>query len=138
VEQAFNLHNAINLQFDEEDDFPCETDEVLLEIVLTNLINNAVKFSPEGKGVNIKVGKINGSIECSIQNFGEPIPTNEINHIFAAFYRGSNIGKSKGFGVGLSLVKKALELLNGSIEISSSASEGTIVKFTLPIRIKSR
>ena len=138
VEQAFNLHNAINLQFHEEDDFLCETDEVLLEIVLTNLINNAVKFSPEGKGVNIKVRNINGSIECSIQNFGEPIPTNEINHIFAPFYRGSNIGKSKGFGVGLSLVKKALELLNGSIEISSSANEGTIVKFTLPIRIKSR
>ena len=137
IELAHNVQNRINIQFTVEDEFPIFSDEVLLEIILTNLLNNAVKFSFQEAKINIIVSKTNGNIQVSIQNFGEPIPPNEINHVFTPFYRGSNSKKAKGYGIGLSLVKKALELLGGSIEITSSSEEGTIVKITIPKEIKS-
>ncbi len=137
IEKIYNTDNKIQIHSKIED-ILLTSDEVLVEIILKNLIENAVKYSDKEKPVHINIQQNNNNVEILIQNFGKPIPQKDINYIFLAFYRGSNITETRGFGLGLSLVKKAVELLNGTIELTSSESEGTIVKLNIPNSINNQ
>ncbi len=95
------------------------------------LLNTATSESP----VNIYVKLFESNFQIQIQNFGEPIPKEEIPRLFNIFFRGKNSAHTKGYGIGLSIVKKAVEALQGSIEVESSQEKGTIFTVKLPRRI---
>lgn len=107
-----------------------EIDPQQMERVIGNLVSNAIKFTPKGGYVAVRVSKQNttdGSIKISVKDNGIGIPENELPHIFDRFYQAPQSGDafSKGTGIGLALVKEIVELHKGSIRVNSSYGEGS-------------
>ena len=104
-----------------------------LEQVFINLINNAIKFSPEGSIVKINVTHNHQAVLATIIDEGMGIPAHETVHLFERFFRARDvtIAEIPGSGVGLFIVKSILEGLGGNIQLTSSTSVGTIFTVTL-------
>ncbi len=109
------------------------TDELRLKQVITNLLNNALKFTESG---SIEFGYyLNGSnIEFFVSDTGPGMSEEEINQLFNFYIQGNEGKKSKqkGFGLGLAISKKIVELMGGSIRVESKPSVGTTFYVTLP------
>ncbi len=104
---------------------PVCSDPDLLQQIWINLIDNAMKYSDPGTVIHIS-GKNNAhDITVSVQDEGIGIPAEKQSHIFDAFYQCEESHKKAGNGLGLSIVKRILELLNGSIECQSIEGNGT-------------
>ena len=127
-------------------------DEKLIRYILTNLLSNAVKYSPQGQDVNFNltyktealvppcpgdlippIPPLQG-IVFQIQDKGIGIPPEDQNHLFDLFHRGANVGEIPGTGLGLSVVKKCVELQRGEIAFKSEVGIGTTVTVTIPVR----
>ncbi len=107
-------------------------DERLLTHVLSNLVGNALKYSPPDSEVVFDV-KANGTAcHFLIRDQGIGIPSEDIPKLFQSFRRGSNVGQIKGSGLGLAVVKRALDVQNGSIEVKSEVGHGTEFSVTVP------
>ena len=106
-----------------ENDLLITGNQGLLEIALKNLIDNACKFSTEQ--VEIKISISDENITVNIIDHGIGIPVDEMETIFKPFRRGTNVKYIGGFGVGLSIVAKIIELHRAKINVSSSEKEGT-------------
>jgi signal transduction histidine kinase len=105
----------------------------LLDIALTNLIGNAIKYSPEGGNILIEGSVRDNQAEIRITDSGIGIAPECLPHIFDRYYRAERNGKISGSGLGLYLVKQIIELHNGTISASSVHSRGTVVCIRLPI-----
>jgi len=107
--------------------------------VISNLMSNAIKFSNRQSQIIVSVKKImkNGKAfaQCSVKDFGEGIPSNELENIFDAYRQAQSKHGSRGTGLGLSIAKQIVELHGGSIWAESTLGEGAMLTFTLPIRI---
>jgi signal transduction histidine kinase len=110
------------------------TDEKLIRNIITNLLTNAVKFSPDRKKVYMDVSCDQKRMKIIVRDEGIGIPPEEIEELFIAFSRGSNVGTIEGTGLGLSIVKKAVDLLNGSLDVNSELGKGTELKIVLPLQ----
>lgn len=108
------------------------TDPDLIRNIFSNLLTNAIKFSPENKQVVLTGTESNGSLEFQVKDHGIGIPEADLQRIFLPFDRGSNVKDIPGTGLGLSIVKKAVELLQGTISVESKVGEGTIFKLSFP------
>ncbi|MFN8411594.1 MAG: ATP-binding protein [Anaerolineales bacterium] len=106
-----------------------------LQQVFINLINNAVKFSPEGKSVEVLATQSGEEALVSITDHGLGIPPDSIPHLFERFYRAKNVTVAEipGSGIGLYIVKSIVEELNGSINVESEINKGT--KFTVHLKL---
>jgi signal transduction histidine kinase len=104
--------------------------------VLTNLIVNAVKFSPAGGSLKLGMAPANGGglLEVSVSDTGPGIPPAEVERIFHEFYQISQPGREKtlGVGLGLAISKKLVEMHGGKIRVESVPGEGSTFFFTLP------
>ncbi|MHC0038196.1 sensor histidine kinase [Pseudoneobacillus sp. C159] len=102
--------------------------------ILTNIINNALKYTPEGKAVTLSVVETDELVGFSVDDEGSGIPEEDIQHIFERFYRGdkSRDRKTGGIGIGLSIVKALVDAHNGEIEVESEIGHGTTVTILLP------
>lgn len=109
-------------------------DEKLLRQVLTNLLDNAIKYSPDGSVVRFELACNQEVAIFRIQDQGIGIPAAGQAKLFDAFYRASNVGTISGSGVGLAIVKKAVDLHSGQIEFDSEVGVGTTFVVTLPKR----
>src|SRR5690606_30491802 len=109
------------------------TDPILLKQVLVNLLSNAIKYSPENSTVAVHTFIENSLIHISVKDEGIGISAEDQKHLFERFFRASNAGGIEGTGLGLHLVKQYLDILHGSIRISSKEGDGTefIVSFPL-------
>jgi PAS domain S-box-containing protein len=107
-------------------------DEKLLRHIFSNLLSNALKYSPGGGQVRFKVRRAEASTVFEVADQGIGIPTNEIPHLFGPFHRASNVGEIQGTGLGLAIVKSAVEMHGGTIQVSSVAGEGTAFTVCLP------
>ena len=107
-------------------------DEKLLHIVLTNVIGNAIKYSPNGKLVQIEMNLLDEQVNFTIKDNGIGIPEKDKELLFTPFYRSANVGTISGTGLGLSIVKDAIALQNGSISFQSCDNEGTIFNIEIP------
>ncbi|HET9905585.1 MAG TPA: ATP-binding protein [Anaerolineales bacterium] len=98
-----------------------------LQQVFINLINNAVKFSPEGSSVTINVSEADAKVQVMISDQGLGIPEEAIPHMFERFYRAKNvtIAEIPGSGIGLYIVKSIVDELGGSIRVESELNKGT-------------
>lgn len=108
-----------------------ETDPDLLEQIWINLLDNAVKYSEPGNAIRV-TGKNEGPLlVISVANEGAGIPEEQRKHIFDKFYQGDASHKKEGNGLGLSIVKRIVELLQGSITCESEEGKETV--FTVRI-----
>ncbi len=106
----------------EEDIF---SDPTLMRNVVTNLLSNAIKFSPEGSLINVKTNVTKSEIVLHIKDNGIGISTEDQVHLFERFFRGANVTNIQGTGLGLHIVGKYIELLDGKIEFKSELEKGT-------------
>lgn len=122
-----------------EIEFDIDLDEIeytgyenLLSHVWLNLIDNAVKFSPQNGQIRIRLKQLDGSVTFSIWDNGLPIPEADIDRIFNKFYQGDNSHASEGNGLGLALVRKIVAAAHGTINVTSSEDAGTEFVVALP------
>lgn len=116
------------------DDIIVEFDEKILELVLTNLINNAIKYSPGNTAIDVRVDQKKSSLCISIQDEGMGIPAKEQKFIFNRYFRAENALLDQGTGIGLNIAKSHLENLGGTITFTSKENEGSIFKVEIPIK----
>lgn len=105
-----------------------------MEEVLSNLIGNAVKYTPEGGKVRVSAGTENGYLKVGVRDTGIGIPSEDLERIFSPFYRVKN-EKTRfiiGTGLGLAIVKSILEVHNGFIRVESEPDRGSDFHFYVP------
>lgn len=105
---------------------PIQSDENLLRNIFVNLLTNAIKFSPGQEEVLVSVGACDQHVICKIQDYGLGIEEIDLPRIFEPFHRGDNAQKIKGTGLGLPIVKKAVETLGGEVAVESKPGAGTL------------
>ncbi|UCG34654.1 MAG: HAMP domain-containing histidine kinase [Candidatus Omnitrophota bacterium] len=108
-------------------------DKNLIERVLTNLINNAIKFTPEGGKITVKCAVEDSSANISISDTGVGIAKDETEKIFQEFYRSKTAGTVTGSGLGLALVKRIIDTHKERIWLESEPEKGTTFYFTLKL-----
>ena len=108
-------------------------DEKLLRHILTNLLSNAVKYSPPGTTVTLQLLERDNHALLEVADQGIGIPAEDQAHLFESFHRASNVGNRQGTGLGLVIVKKAVELHGGTIAIDSKVDAGTRISIQLPL-----
>jgi len=107
-------------------------DILLIDRVLQNLIDNAIKFCREGDYINIEINTENpGKVEVRIADSGEGIQSDELPNIFERYYKGKKYSESTGLG--LAIVKKIIDLHQTNIQVESTPGKGTSFKFQLPV-----
>ena len=112
-------------------DSEAKVDERLVSHILTNLLTNAVKYSQPGKPVEFIVERQGRNALLKVCDRGIGIPKEDQEWMFKAFHRGQNVGQRPGTGLGLTIVKRCVQLHGGSIEVVSAVGEGTTVKVVL-------
>lgn len=135
VEQI-NRDNHLEVRWDIEESIPpLTTDAIKVEEILQNLIGNAFKFTSKGS-VEVRVRNLSGedSVQFSVSDTGIGIRTEHLDRIFNEFeqIRDGGNGKYDGVGLGLSIVKKYLQLMHGDIRVESEYGKGTTFTFTVP------
>lgn len=109
------------------------TDKRLFRNILINLIGNAIKFSDEGKTITINGEIVNDKAIISIADQGIGISEEDQEHLFSSFFRGTNAVNIQGTGLGLHIVKRYIDLLNGEVKVKSQLNRGTTITFALPV-----
>ena len=120
----------IDLQLD-FDEYEIEANEELLKQVWINLIDNAVKFAPDGGSVVLDIADEEAELRISIGNTGEEIPPEKLERIFHKFYQADESHAAEGNGIGLAVVKRVVSLHGGKIEVARKDGM-TIFDVTLP------
>jgi len=117
--------------------FPIKVDSELISKVLSNLIDNAIKYSPEKTSVTIETREVGSFVEICIQDEGIGIPENELPNLFSRFYRVKNdtTFKVKGTGLGLYLSKYFIESHRGTVDVESQVGHGTKFIIRLPLNL---
>lgn len=114
-------------------DYIIHQDEVILELILSNLIYNSIKYSPENTQIEIHVKKQGKFILFIIIDEGIGIPENDQKFIFNRYFRAENVLNTQGTGIGLNIVKAHLENLGGSIKFTSKEHVGSTFTVKLPL-----
>ena len=106
----------------------------LMQRVLENLIRNALKFTPAGGEINIRLDKKPGAVAIAIEDTGCGIAEEDLEHVFDRFYRAENTTQERtnNAGLGLAIVRKILDLHGSRITVSSQLDRGTCFEFDLP------
>lgn len=125
-------HIDLDLDFDE---FTITANTELLKHVWINLIDNAIKFSPEYGYVRIDITQKDRRLSIGISNSGDPIPKNKQERIFQKFYQADESHAIEGNGIGLAVVKKVVDLHHGEIQVQSDVDITTFRVF-LPVSVQ--
>lgn len=114
-----------------------EGDRDRLEQVLGNLLENAVKYSPEGSDISVAVESRGDAFVTSVRDSGIGIPADELAQVFERFHRGRQVSSTNygGLGLGLYITKQIVERHNGQIWVESKEGSGTTFYFSLPIKV---
>ncbi len=108
-------------------------DAVLLEQVFINLLENAVKYTPTGTGVEITAEALPGAVRVTVADHGPGLPPGEEARIFEKFYRGAGAEPGKGIGLGLTICRGIITAHGGRIWAEAPPGGGTRIHFTLPL-----
>ncbi len=109
-------------------------DETLLRQILSNLLSNALKYSPDGGKIYFELVFAQDTVRFRIQDEGIGIPLNDQAQLFEVFYRSSNVGTICGTGLGLAIVKRCVDVHKGQIAVESEVGLGTTFLVTLPLK----
>lgn len=100
-------------------------DPLLLKQIITNMLSNAIKFSAADSLVEVKTEWIGSQLSISVKDYGIGIPAEYRQHLFERFYRASNVTNIGGTGLGLYIINKYVELMNGTIHYTTELNKGT-------------
>lgn len=123
---------SLEIETDIEDDIYIRTDSEMLQLVWANLFSNAIKFTPDGGKINVTLHRNKNGVTVSITDTGCGMDENTMKHIFDKFYQGDTSHSVKGNGLGLALVKRVIDILNGEITVESTPGEGS----TFTVKLK--
>ncbi len=107
-------------------------DSHLMEHVLINLISNAIKYSPEGGAIRVRILLTYTDLVFSVQDSGMGIAEDDLHQLFEPYFRASNVGNIRGTGLGLKIVKDCVELHGGRIDVESQLGKRTTFTVTFP------
>jgi signal transduction histidine kinase len=107
-------------------------DAKLLFQAFSNLVANAIKYSPEGAAVRVQLSGDDTAVRIAITDHGIGIPEKDLGHMFDRFVRGANVAGTAGAGVGLYLSKLAIELHRGTVTVESTEGQGSRFEVWLP------
>ena len=113
------------LIYHHDDGIIVSLDQSLLKNIIINLLSNAIKFSPENSAITISCHVDDNSINISVKDEGMGISEEDIRHLFERFFRGKNAQNIQGTGLGLPIVAKYLQMLDGTINCTSELNKGT-------------
>jgi signal transduction histidine kinase len=111
------------------------TDREKLRVIVRNLVENAVKYSPGGTvTMDSKWNEASDLVEISVRDTGRGIPQSDLQAIFEAFRRGSDADKNgtAGVGLGLYVVHRLVDLLGGKVDVESEVGKGSVFTITVP------
>lgn len=146
---SFNFHSLIEEVIDEvglikrkeqflDLDYGLNTSEVIqsdqniLKNCIINLVSNACKYSPEGATIELSISEEDQHIHVKVKDDGIGIPEEDQQRLFSRFHRASNVTNIEGTGLGLNIVKRYMDVLNGSISFSSKVGEGSVFELRFP------
>ena len=129
----------VDLQMDYLKEIKADTDEMKLSLAISNLVDNAIKYTPENGTVKVTLDADHQNAFITVADTGIGIPEDEVNRIFERFYR---VDKTRdretgGTGLGLSITHSTIMMHNGSIKVNSKEEEGTTILVRLPLIQKS-
>ena len=130
-EDAWEKKN-LEIKTDIQDDVRIKSDPELLSLVWSNLISNAVKFTPEGGTIGVSLKADEKNVVVQVRDTGCGIDPETGKHIFEKFYQGDTSHATQGNGLGLPLVKRVMDILQGEISVQSIPNQGST--FTVRIR----
>ena len=130
-EDAWEAKN-LEIETDIEDNVRIKSDPELLSLVWNNLISNAVKFTPEGGSVGVSLKTDGNTVIVQVRDTGCGMTPEVGRHIFEKFYQGDTSHATQGNGLGLALVKRVVDILQGEISVQSTPGQGST--FTVRIR----
>jgi PAS domain S-box-containing protein len=108
------------------------SDELLLIQILTNLIDNAFKYSTGKASPSLQINYLQTGVQIDLIDYGVGVPEDEVKQLYTSFFRASNTSTIQGSGLGLSIVKEFTSLLNGTIELKTKENIGTTIKLKFP------
>lgn len=111
-----------------------ESDKKLIKNILINLVGNAIKFSDEGGTIHVTSLVGDQQAIVSVRDEGIGIAQEDQEHLFSSFFRGKNAINIQGTGLGLHIVKRYLDLLDGEVKLDSQLGQGTTITFTIPVK----
>ena len=109
-------------------------DKKLIRQIITNLISNAIKYSPSEEQISLQIEKEENTVVIRVQDKGIGIPKEDLKHLFEPFHRANNVGNISGTGLGLVITKEAVEAHSGTITVESSVDSGTTFIVMLPVK----
>jgi signal transduction histidine kinase/ligand-binding sensor domain-containing protein/DNA-binding response OmpR family regulator len=133
---SYAERKRITLTFNStEDEIPAYIDRDKVEKIITNILSNAFKFTPEGGRIDVDVARDERFVKIRISDTGIGIQEEKMPKIFDRFYQvdGSHTREQEGTGIGLSLTKELAELHKGTIEVESTEGEGTTFTIGIPL-----
>jgi len=134
VAAAFGAQAAqagVRLSANAEPQLPAlDADPTRLREVLSNLVSNALRYTPADGEISIRAARAGDSVSLSVSDTGRGIPDSDLPHIFDRFYKGAD---SRGTGLGLAIAKSLVEAHGGAITAESAPGRGTTMTVILPI-----
>lgn len=134
-EVASSTHRRCPIQYTGSQSSVAMADESLLRHILINLVNNACKYSPAGSPVDLIVEQTSSTAHFTVRDRGIGIPAADAKLLFQAFHRGRNVGETPGTGLGMTIVKRCVELHRGQISFTSKEGEGTTFQVEIPLNL---
>ncbi len=131
MKPVLKKEQSINLAIQGKEHFI--TDKRLVKNILLNLLGNAIKFSRENSVITLNLHIEDDLLTILVADSGIGISEEDQQHLFSSFFRGGNAGNIQGTGLGLHIVKRYTELLNGTITLQSTLGEGTTITVVLPL-----
>lgn len=117
-----------------EDHIPTiNSDPHILKNIIINLLSNAIKYSEEGKTITVEVFRQKNDLTLMVEDEGIGIPAGEQKNLFQRFFRAKNVTNIQGTGLGLNIVRRYTDLLNGKITFSSEEGKGSKFMVTFPV-----
>ena len=117
---------------DEEDRLVVKGNEALLLVAVVNVLENAIKFSPDGQSISGVILVKDHEVALKVKDRGLGIAEEDLKHVFVPFFRAENVRNITGHGIGLPLAERILKIHHGTISVNSKINQGTEVLISLP------